>query len=219
MADEIQRIWILGGLTPDFYFDAVLSEEHGLAATITDDPAETGLVFSDHIYHAPDRLTIEAAVSDIALHAGAPDPDDPFAEGDDPFASSTSRSMKAFDLIRQLKLAGEPFSVQSGLRLYGNMLVENVNARQDAATGSALVFRAELKQVTITSTRTVTVPIRKPGKTARKGAAKVDNGTQPATTPDAVKAMSALRSMGMSSPTATDLLKQFIGIDLGGPPQ
>ena len=110
--------------------------------------------------------------------------------------------MKAFDLITKLKRAGEPFSVLTGLKLYDNMMILDISTRQDAATSSALIFRAELKQVTITSTRTVTVPPRKPGKPARQAAKKVDNGTQTATDPDANKRKSVLLSIfGPSSPT------------------
>jgi len=188
--EPLQRFWILGGLTPDFAFDAVLSEEHSQAATITTDPVETGFALSDHIYHEPDRLTVEIAVSDYALHPST----------DDPFASSTSRSMKAFDLISKVKRAGEPISVVTGLKLYDNMMILNISCRQDAATASALIARVEFEQVTIANTRTVTVPPRKPGKPTRQGAKKVDSGTQTATDPDANKRKSVLLSvLGLGS--------------------
>ncbi len=188
-SDELQRFWILGGLTPDFAFDAVLSEEHSQAATITTDPVETGFALSDHIYHEPDRLTVELAVSDYALHPSS----------DDPFASSTSRSAKAFDLISKVKRAGEPFSVVTGLKLYDNMMILNISCRQDAETSSAMIARVEFEQVTIANTQTVTVPPRKPGKPKHQGAPKVDNGTQTATAPTAPAVDSVALSLGKTT--------------------
>lgn len=190
MADTtpVQRAWILGGLTPDFAFDAVIRESHTQEQVIPEEPVETGVVLSDHAYLRPARLSIEAAVSDIAFHPGDPD-------GDDPFASSTSRSVKAFDMILKLQASATPFSVQTGLKLYDNMMIVNLTTDQEAATSSALIFRAELQRVTPASTQTVTYPPRKPGKPAHQGANKVDNGQQTATNPEATKRKSVLLSI------------------------
>lgn len=191
---QIQRVWILGGLTPDFAFDCVIRESHVQEIEVPEEPVETGVVMSDHAYLKPARLSIEAAVSDLAFHPGDPD-------GDDPFASSTSRSIKAFDMLEKLQATFEPFSIQTGLKLYANMELMSLAADQDAATASGLLFRAELKQITIASTQTVTYPPRKLGKPAHQGANKVNNGQQTATNPDAPKRKSVLLSItGLDSP-------------------
>jgi Dit-like tail protein len=198
------RLWIFQDGTPSFGFDAVIREQHARELTVPQEPTEAGFVVADHAYLQPDRLSIEAAVSDIALRPSA----------SDPFASSASRSVKAFDLIRKLQESMEPFSVQTGLLLYDNMEITSFSADQDARTSSALIFRAEMTRIRITSTRTVTFPPRKKGKPARQGAKKVDNGTQAAQDvkdhpkPKAIF-LQTLNSLGASDKSIGDFFGSF----------
>jgi hypothetical protein len=203
-AADVVRVWILGGTTPDFAFDAVLKEQHVRESAITEEPVDTGVTLSDHKIKRPARLAIEGAVSAIAFDPG------------DAFNSSTGREIKAWDLLTKLDDAAEPFIVQTGLQSYDNMMIATLSADQDAATGSALVFRAELQQVTIASTRTTTYPPRKPGKAARQGPKKVDGGQKDAGDVTQGKAKSALLSLGQSSSTATSLADKLLGIKLNG---
>ena len=98
-------------------------------------------------------------------------------------------------MILKLQATFEPFGVQTGLKLYKNMELMSLSADQDAPTASGLLFRAELKQITIASTQTVMYPPRKLGKPAKQGANKVNNGQQAATNPDAPKRKSVLLSI------------------------
>jgi hypothetical protein len=83
--------------------------------------------------------------------------------------------------------------VQTGLRLYQNMVITNLSADQDKDTAAFLGFHASLREVLIVSTQTVTYPPRAPGKTTRQASKKVSGGEQkgqPVTDP--VKAKSVL---------------------------
>lgn len=216
MGVDVRRAWILGGLTPDFSFDCVIKEQHAQELAITEEPLETGVVLTDHVYLRPARLAIEAAVSDVAFHPGEQDPTNP-QPNDDPFASETSRSIKAYDLLLKLQASGEPFAVQTGLKLYPNMQIASLSGDQEAATASGLLFRAELQQITIASTRTVTFPPRKPGKPARQAAKKVDGGQKDAPkVTEETKAKSVLLSLGQSSDVAGKLAQSLLGLNLGG---
>jgi hypothetical protein len=183
------RLWIFQNGKPSFAFDAVIREQHARELTVPQEPVDTGYVISDHAFLMPDRLSIEAAVSDIALKPRTADP----------FASSKSRSVTAFSLIRGLQEALEPFSIQTGLLLYDSMMMTSFSGDQDAATDTALLFRAEFTRVKITSTRTITFPPRKQGKPARQGAKKVDNGNQSTKPADAGAVDSIALSLGKKS--------------------
>jgi hypothetical protein len=81
------------------------------------------------------------------------------------------------------------------------MLINSISADQEAATSRGLIFRCELTQVTIRSTRTVTVPPRKHGKPSRVAAKKVDSGTQTAPAADAPARKSVLLNiLGLGTP-------------------
>lgn len=210
-SSDVRRLWIMGGGLPPFEFDCVVSETHTSTLKITDDPVETGVVVSDHAYKEPDRLSIEAWVGDVWLKMRAPavpisdssghavtvftPPNADFAwlsaeQGDD-----TGRAARAFQSLKGLQASAEPFNVQTGLRLYQNMLVETISSTQDAMTGNVLSFRAELREIIQVSTLTITYPPRQPGKAARQASKPVTAGEQSATqVTDASKSKSILLS-------------------------
>ena len=148
---SVSIIRSMGGLV----FDAVFSEDHSSDLNVTDNPVENGVVVSDHAYMDPLRVTIQAGVSDSPIAV----------RGSDQFASGTSRSKKAFDILTDLQRAAEPFDVQTGLRLYKNMVCTSIKALQDKDSSSVLNFVAELREVIIVYTQTVKYKSKKVSKT------------------------------------------------------
>jgi len=202
-----ERAWILSGGVV-FAFDTVISESHNQEMALPDDPLETGVTVSDHAYLKAATLDVVGIVSDIAFRPNT-------------FASSTtSRSVTAFDLMLKLQASMEPFQVQTGLRLYQNMQIASLGADQNARTGSALLFRASLKQLNFLDTRTVTFPPRQSGKATRTASPKV-NGGQKSAAPvtDPQRGTSILKSMGASNATATNIVNNLLGINLQQPAQ
>lgn len=158
----------IGSLT----FDAVFEESHESDLEVTEFPIETGSMISDHAYMKPLRITIQAGVSDTPLRTLP----------NDIYASDAGRARKAFDLLTQLQLIAEPFTVQTGLKLYKNMVCTSLRSSQDKNSSCAFYFTATLREVVIVSTETVTYPPRKKGATARQSSAKKKNGEQQTTT-------------------------------------
>lgn len=168
MSQETQPVAIIrsmGGLV----FDAVFDETHESDLEVTDNPVETGVVVSDHAYMKPLKVTLLAGVSDIVL-------DD--AVTSDPFASDSGRSKRAFELLCDLQKKAEPFDVQTGLKLYTNMICTSIRTSQDKETAGVLVFNAELREVLIVNTQAVKYPPRKAGATKRQAGPKKDKGEQ-----------------------------------------
>lgn len=151
-----------------FVFDAVFEETHEADLEVTDNPVETGVVVSDHAFMKPLRVKISAGVSDTPLAAVT----------DDPFASDAGRSRRAFELLTELQKRAEPFIVQTGLKLYENMVCTSIRTSQDKDSSGALLFTAELREVIIVYTQVVTYPPRKPGATKRQAGPKKDKGEQ-----------------------------------------
>lgn len=123
----------MGGLV----FDAIFEEVHTQKLSVMSHPTAGGLFLADHITLEPAHVRITAGVSDTPLttHRAA----DPFATG--------PRSVQAFELLGELQRKGEPFDVQTGLKLYKNMVCASLQVKQDKIHAHVLYFQAELTQV------------------------------------------------------------------------
>lgn len=163
MSQAVAIIRSVGGLV----FDATFNEKHEIEAEITENPVETGVSVADHMFMKPLRVTVSAGVSDIQLSP----------KTNDPFGGGSSRSKAAFDLLTQLQATFEPFDVQTGLKLYKNMVCKSVTCDQDKDTSSAFIFLAELREVIFVTTQTVTIPPPAKGSTARQASPPVQRGT------------------------------------------
>lgn len=161
---QVAIIRSMGGLV----FDAVFEETHEADLEVTDNPVETGVVVSDHAFMKPLRVKISAGVSDTPLAVVT----------DDPFASDAGRSRRAFEMLTEVQKRAEPFDLQTGLKLYENMVCTSIRTSQDKDSAGALLFTAELREVIIVYTQVVTYPPRKPGATKRQAGPKKDKGEQ-----------------------------------------
>ena len=161
---QVAIIRSMGGLV----FDAVFEETHEAELEVTDNPVETGVVVSDHAFMKPLKVTLSAGVTDTPLVVAT----------NDPFASDAGRSRRAFELLTELQKRAEPFDLQTGLKLYENMVCTSIRTSQDKDSSGALLFTAELREVIIVYTQVVTYPPRKPGATKRQAGPKKDKGEQ-----------------------------------------
>lgn len=164
-------------------FDAVLEETHESELEVTDNPVETGVVVSDHAFMKPLRVTLSAGVTDTPLkswQSSGGTGKDAWSkqDGGDPFSSDSGRSRRAFELLTELQALAEPFDVQTGLKLYSNMVCTSIRASQDKDSSGALLFTAELREVIVVHTQVVKYPPRKAGATKRQAGAKKDKGEQ-----------------------------------------
>ncbi len=151
----------IGGLV----FDAVFKEAHESELEVSDNPIESGASVSDHAYMKPLRCTISAGVSDVRLNPSASDP-----------YSGTSRSRAAYEMLSELQAKAEPFTVQTGLKLYSNMVCTSMSTEQDKDSSSAFKFTAVLREVIIVSTGAVRYEPKKAGATHRQASAKQARG-------------------------------------------
>lgn len=196
MTTEIQPVALTRKLGSDelgwYVFDAVFEESHQSDLEVTDNPVETGVVVSDHAYMKPLQLTLSAGVSDTPLdgYGGGYQVVDGALSGgkfdfwsrsapNDKFASDSGRAKRAFELLTELQRKAEPFDVQTGLKLYQNMICTSIRTKQDKDTANVLVFEATLREVLIVNTRSVKyTPKAKKGATNRQTTPKQNAGEQ-----------------------------------------
>ena len=126
-----------------FTADSTLSEDHDSTIEITSNPVELGADISDHAIILPKIININGIITDNPMTL----------EGAiDFFSGSTSRSKGGWNDLLKLQEKREPLEVQTGLKLYKDMILTNLKTKQDVKTSAVLNFTAQLKEIRIVNT-------------------------------------------------------------------
>lgn len=129
-----------------YFFDGFITVTHNKQLEITQNPVETGASIVDHAYVKPATVTMKIIVSDA--HAS-------LVEGQ--FSDSWSRAVAAWNVLKQLQEDRIPVSVLTKLDLYENMLIQNLQATDEANTYTTLSADVTLQEIPIARVRTVKI--------------------------------------------------------------
>ena len=129
-----------------YFFDGFITVTHNKQLEITQNPVETGASIVDHAYVKPATVTMKIIVSDV--HAS-------LVEGQ--FSDSWSRAVSAWNVLKQLQEDRIPVSVLTKLDLYENMLIQNLQATDEANTYTTLSADVTLQEIPIARVRTVKI--------------------------------------------------------------
>lgn len=132
----------IGGM----FFDAFLRLDHTSKLNITSHPVQTGANISDHAYLEPKQITIEIGMSDVAKDLIT-----------NQFSGGWSKSVTAYQKLRELQASRVPLDVLTRLGIYRNMLIETITAPDDYRTLSGLKATITMKEVLVASVQTVKV--------------------------------------------------------------
>lgn len=132
-----------------FFFDAFLRLDHTTKLKITEHPVQTGASITDHAYMEPAQLTIEVGMTDVAksLLPGQ-------------FSGGWSRSVTAYQALKELQAQRIPIQVLTRLGLYKNMLIETITAPDDVKTLYGLRATITLREIIVAEVRTVKISAR-----------------------------------------------------------
>jgi Na+-translocating ferredoxin:NAD+ oxidoreductase RNF subunit RnfB len=146
----------LGG----FFFDATISESHDWENTITVNPVQTGANVNDHMFAQPNIYTMQIFQSDCMAS---------IIKGQ--FATGATRSIAALNVLSALMQVRVPFTVQTSLCTYTDMIMKSCIINKDKTTMTALKATVVLQQVIFTDAQAVgistlpTVPTLNSGTT------------------------------------------------------
>ncbi len=132
-----------------FFFDAVLNEQHDSELTITQHPVQTGANIADHSFLNPSTLTMEIGMSDAMAT---------MLEGQ--FTEYYTKSVSAYEKLRELQALRLPVSVHTRLYHYDNMLVQNITAPDSYRTQYGLRCTVTLQEIFVVNVATGTVSTR-----------------------------------------------------------
>lgn len=142
-----------------YFFDAVLKTDHSSKLKITEHPVEEGAAITDHAYVEPRSLTLEIGMSDVCMS---------FVDGQ--FAQKSSRSVSAYEVLKQLQSNRIPLKVFTRLDVYENMLIETITSPDDYKTMFGLRAAIGLREIIVVTTSTVALPNRTSTQPQKTGA-------------------------------------------------
>lgn len=191
----------LGGLRADCW----KSEDHTRELEVTENPVESGLNVNDHAFRKPQELTIEFGVSNFPL------PTDMAFSTDSFFGEfGTDRVGRARDLLFLMqddKVFLEVITLGGGT--YKNMLLKTISWQTDSRMSQAAIFTLTLKELIITSTKTVKYK-PKAAKTKQQTSKRTDKGEVPAKQPDKLQ-QKAIDNLGIVERFAPNLIPKLFG--------
>lgn len=160
----------IGGVTAD-----VTIEEVGVDETaITQHPVEKTADITDHAYSLPAQLTVRVAWSPSGSGGGG------FPFSAIPGIGDPVPLQTIYDQFLAMQVARELMEVQTGKRLYENMLIKTITLVTDRDTENALFLVIGLQEVILVETQTVAVPQNSVQKQPEKTANTVNAGTKQA---------------------------------------
>lgn len=183
---EKQRTRVAISITEGLTFielDATLSEIYRGDATVTDHPVEEGADITDHIRRQPERVDIEAQVSNYPILALASLRAEPIQPGGDP----RRRAEEAFEFLRGIKDAGLLVDLSTTLADYQNFAMVSLGVTRDKDTRNIVALSMSFREVQIALTETVDAPAT--AEPERRG--RTAKGKKPKTTPPAPAAQKA----------------------------
>jgi hypothetical protein len=119
-----------------FFFDAMFRAEHVQEAIGTRHPVQVGPAIVDHIYLNPSRVVLEVGYSDSMQS---------YQSGQ--YSSSTSRSVAAYQTLKQIQAARVPITLSTRLTSYTNMWLADVRAVEDNRTKASARISLYFEQI------------------------------------------------------------------------
>ena len=150
-----------------YFFDAVIRSEHSSTLRMTSHPVQTGANIVDHSYLEPATLVMEIVMSDAM---------DSLVPGQ--FTERYTKSVSAYQVLLDLQAARLPLQVLTRLKLYQNMLIEEINAPDDVKTLYGLRCSVTMREIFVVEVAKTTVSAR-PQTTGQS-----NRGTQQPVEPD-----------------------------------
>lgn len=117
--------------------DAVLTEDHSSTLTITRHPVENGTDIADHSYLEPKKVKMTCGI-----------------EGRGSSRTGEGRTTKTYEALLALQASRKPFDLVTGLRVYKNMLIDNLEVARDKKKANVLLVVASLSEIKVVSNQT-----------------------------------------------------------------
>lgn len=205
MALKIQFAFKEGNKLETIVVDAAVNEGHSFAADITDFPVEEGSNVSDNVRAKPAMLRIEAFVSDFPLTNEGRSQVSSGGVNNRP-AARQNRSKDVLEQLIRLRDEGILVTVETGIRRYQNMVLQNIDMPRDKSLKAGLRLTLMFKEVRIVETQQV--KLEKPRE--KKGEKKKDDGPKTGKKTDGEEKGSYAVKVGKSINKGIEAIKKVL---------
>lgn len=166
-------------------FDALISEDKTLEATVPEYSVESGTVISDNIILKPLRLQMVLYVTNTPVtwlkkHG-----------------SSKTRVSSICKKLENLYFKGEPVTVVTSDATYKNMAIESISISKSFEQGYSREIPISFKKINVTATKTTTIP----ASYGKSGTTKSSSGTANTSKSSTTSNSSSSSSKGSSGKT------------------
>lgn len=142
--------------------DAVVEENHDDEAVITEQPVEAGSVVTDHMYKLPAKLELIYA----------------WSEGSSQNATKDISFLKnIYQQLLSLQVARMLCTVNTGKRIYQNMVVQRLIEKTDNQNENSLTVRLSLQEIIFAETQIVPISSSASQAIPQKTAPVVNKGS------------------------------------------
>jgi hypothetical protein len=132
-----------------YFFDAILRAEHRQELRKTEHPIQSGASIVDHCYLIPANVSLEIGMSDCMAR---------FRAGQ--FTSDGSKSISAYQTLKDLQKKRVPLTLTTRLDQYTNMVIESIGAIENSQTRFGLRASVRFAQIIVAKVATTTVSAR-----------------------------------------------------------
>lgn len=156
--------------------DASVEESHSAKATVTRNPIEDGSEVSDHVRLNSLELKINGVISDTPSVFGLiQNPSLTTRDFVSTIVGKSKRSVDAYNKLIELRNKRETFTVITNLKVYQNMVIEELVIDRNATTANAIHFTAQLVQIQKVSSESTAISIDRLGTSVKKIAQPTKN--------------------------------------------
>lgn len=164
--------------------DVTLSAQHNGSVEVTKHPVEEGADPTDHARELPDRLSMEALVTNTPLFAPASRSSAPGEAG---------YSQKVLGQLRALKKSRKLVKVRAGHRTYENMMLTTLNVPEDSKVADAVRMSLTFEEVRFVKSERVR--LESVTKTPEAPLKKIDKGKKAPETPPAEQNQTVMKKI------------------------
>ena len=129
-----------------YFFDGFITVDVTSELEITENPVETGVAIADHAYVKPTTIDMNIIMSDVHESLVA-----------EQFTGGWSRSVKAYEILKQIQSDRIPVAVLTRVGLFEDMLIKRIISNDDAKTYRGLNAQVSLVELPIARVRTVEI--------------------------------------------------------------
>lgn len=139
---------------------ATIEEMHQDSLTITEHPVESGANISDHAYRMPARLFLKLGWSNsgyASLGGAISDVVSALTTGSSAGVGGNGYVQTIYKSLLDLQRSRELIKIQTGKRLYDNMLIQAIAVHTDAKSENALFVTMACQEILIVNTQATSI--------------------------------------------------------------